>query len=736
MATYVTYNPTTIIGKAMFNFDVYGISNYKLDGVVRVSVSDAFSYTDWYNSDPRFYQGLYYNTTGSNEVAWTTSQTDNIKSILNVYSQFAKITFSGVADYDSTTTSTIANPADVGRLNVSDINITWLSRSDVGFSAISGGGSDDQVFDYTGGAGDVFLNRSASNFNRDFTLAPTTKGAQILMHELGHSFGLAHPHSAYSSGTPTITSDYAATQYLGFSQLGFRTNSSDDMYKEYFTIMSYDDQRSSVQDYRAYTPMILDVIALQQAYGEGSGTTGSGNDTITPGNAGYRTYFDTGGIDTIDLSMYTNGAYLNMGEVITGAGHRVGVSMGLGDSDTIKSGGNPASLRWFYGEFENAAGSPQADLIYGTDFANDIKGGAENDTIYAGGGNDTLTGDVGNDYIDGGDGIDTAVYSGARANYSITPAPNGFTIISVTEGIDALTNVEFAQFSDQTIPLTISAPVTATKAKVFLGTDGSFTVYNKGTSIYGSAGNNAVTIGSGATGVLLDQNVERINFSDASSNYIFKQTGNLINIYDASEVTLLAKAPVQGDSNGTVLSFSDGTASAKLAGGVMTLGDVALNSVTARVLSPATTTSVASSTNLTKAKVFLGAGDDNFTVSDSGTTFYGNTGNDVVMIAPWVTGVILDQNVERINLYGASNNFAFKQTGNIINIYDISGTLLLAKAPVQGDADGTLLSFDDGIAEAHVTGGVMRLGDATVSASTPTTLHLIGIASVLGLYLA
>ncbi|MEI6702857.1 MAG: hypothetical protein WCL71_04890 [Deltaproteobacteria bacterium] len=726
MATYVTYNPTTIIGKAMFNFDMYGISNFKLDGVVRVSVSDAFSYTDWYNSDPRFYKGLYYNTTGSNEVAWTTGQTGqtgNIEIVLDVYSQFAHITtFPGVADYDTTNGVSIANPADVGRLNVSDINITWLSRSDVDFSAISGGGSDDQVFDYTGGAGDIFLNRSASNFSGVFTLAPTTKGAQILMHELGHSFGLSHPHSSYSNGTPTITSDYAATQYLGFSQLGFRTNSSDDMYKEYFTIMSYDDQRSSVQDYRAYTPMILDVIALQQAYGEGSGTTESGNDKITPGNAGYRTYFDTGGIDTIDLSGYTNdmndtnGAYLNMGEVIDGAAHLVGVSMSLDDSNTIKNGGNPTSLRWFYGEFEKAIGSSQADVIYGTDFANDIKGG---------GGNDTITGGPGDDYIDGGLGIDTAVYSGVRANYVISPAPQGFTVSSAAEGTDTLTNVEFAQFSNQTIQLTVSSPI-ATKAKVFLGADGSFSVNNNGASIYGSAGNNAVTIGSGATGVLLDQNIERINFSDASSNYNFKQTGNLINIYDASGITLLAKAPVQGDSNGTVLSYSDGTAAAKLADGVMTLGDAALNSVTARVLVPATTTSDASTANFTKAKVFLGADDDNFTVSDSGITLYGNTGKDVVMIAPWVTGVSIDQNVERINLYGASNDYAFRQTGNIINIYDISGTLLLAKAPVQGDVDGTLLSFDNGIAEAHLTGGVMRLGVATANASIPTTLHPFG----------
>ena len=127
---------------------------------------------------------------------------------------------------------------------------------------------------------------------------------------------------------------------------------------------------------------------------------------------------------------------------------------------------------------------------------------------------------------------------------------------------------------------------TITKAKVYLGTDDSFTVSSSGTTLYGSAGNDTVTIAAGVTGVILDQNVEQIDFSNVSSGYAFKQTGNIINVYDATGAILLVKAPVQGDSDGTLLSFGDGTASALLAGGVMTVGDAAVSSAAPTTLTP------------------------------------------------------------------------------------------------------------------------------------------------------
>ena len=114
-----------------------------------------------------------------------------------------------------------------------------------------------------------------------------------------------------------------------------------------------------------------------------------------------------------------------------------------------------------------------------------------------------------------------------------------------------------------TIPITD----TTTHAKVFLGTDDRFTASNNGTTIYGGTGFDAVTIAPSVNNVTLDQNIEQINFSGAYSNYIFKQTGNLINIFDKEGTTLLAKAPVQGDSDGTILSLSDLLISAKMSTG-------------------------------------------------------------------------------------------------------------------------------------------------------------------------
>lgn len=489
MVTDITYTPNTIITKAMFNFDAFGLSNYKLSGTIRVSVSDDFSYDDYLNPSYSRFNSILY-TAGVNEVTWTPQMTNNIQDILRTYSQFANITFQWVGDYDTFShgTDTTPNPEDVGRAGVSDININWIYRSNVNFAGISGGSSDDFLFNYSGAANDIFLNAYAPKFNNDISLDLNTRARQTLMHELGHSLGLSHPHSAYnaSTGIPTITDDYAATKDLGFSQLGFRTNTATDMYKEYFTIMSYDDQHSLLPGsnvvYQAYTPMILDVIALQQAYGEGSGTSGSGNDTITAGIAGYRTYFDTGGIDTVDLSDYTSGAYFNMGVNIMGAAHLVGVSMSTFDAqNTISLGKDPANLRWFYGEYENATGSAAADQITGNSLGNVIEGKDGNDTLSGGGGNDSLNGGGGDDILNGQDGIDTAVYSGSRSAFTITRnADHSFTINDNThaEGIDTLNGIERISFSDDHLALDIDGNAGIT-AKILGAVFGKNTLANK-----------------------------------------------------------------------------------------------------------------------------------------------------------------------------------------------------------------------------------------------------------------
>ncbi|WP_369160732.1 Ig-like domain-containing protein [Candidatus Thiodiazotropha sp. LNASS1] len=75
-------------------------------------------------------------------------------------------------------------------------------------------------------------------------------------------------------------------------------------------------------------------------------------------------------------------------------------------------------------------------------------------------GDDTLTGGTGDDYLDGGVGTDTAVFSGARADYTINYyEATGELVVSDTrggspDGTDTLINVETLQFSDQAVVIT------------------------------------------------------------------------------------------------------------------------------------------------------------------------------------------------------------------------------------------------------------------------------------------
>ena len=88
------------------------------------------------------------------------------------------------------------------------------------------------------------------------------------------------------------------------------------------------------------------------------------------------------------------------------------------------------------------------------------KGGAKADTLIGNASNNEFTGNGGNDAITGGDGDDTAVYSGVKANYTITNAGGGIYTVRDdvgSEGTDTLTTMEFAKFADFTVTLATGA---------------------------------------------------------------------------------------------------------------------------------------------------------------------------------------------------------------------------------------------------------------------------------------
>jgi hypothetical protein len=107
----------------------------------------------------------------------------------------------------------------------------------------------------------------------------------------------------------------------------------------------------------------------------------------------------------------------------------------------------------------NRTGTGASQTLAGGDFNDTLSGLGGDDRLYGHGGDDSLDGGAGNDAMIGGAGDDTALFSGARANYSIVrnsgPSGTSFTVTDLRggapDGTDTLTGIEHLQFSDETV---------------------------------------------------------------------------------------------------------------------------------------------------------------------------------------------------------------------------------------------------------------------------------------------
>lgn len=133
--------------------------------------------------------------------------------------------------------------------------------------------------------------------------------------------------------------------------------------------------------------------------------------------------------------------------------------------------------------------NPTSDLAYGTGYSFEFASGAIRDlagNAYIGSTNynfttlltfagtnvsESFVSGPGNDTIDGGGGNDTIVYSGNRANFSLTKTGNGFTLTDSTGvvGTDMLRNIERVKFSDVGVALDLGANQPAGQTVMLLG---------------------------------------------------------------------------------------------------------------------------------------------------------------------------------------------------------------------------------------------------------------------------
>ena len=329
-------------------------------------------------------------------------------------------------------------------------------------------------------------------------------------------------------------------------------------------------------------------------------------------------------------------------------------------------------------------------------------------------------------------------FTGAGTAYSaiFTPTANSTQsgIVSVaSETFSNATGSFNADGSDanNTVLLTVDTrPLTTTAqaSGVFLPAGSAVALASALVNTFGSSGEEIVVLGAAASRVVADQNIERVHFSEASSAYRFQQTGNQLNVYPATGDERILNVALQPDADGTVLVFQNGTGSARLAAGVMSLGGATVNPAGPTAISPTLSARLDVPTAESTARAFLGR-DASFTAASAGLKVYGSSGTESLVMGQGIRQVEADQNVETVEFGAMLSDYTFQQRGNQLAIHRSSDSAQLLRIPVQGDSDGTLVHFGEAEYSAKLTAGVMRLGTWVVSSTAPGSLPPVATAA-------
>lgn len=220
-------------------------------------------------------------------------------------------------------------------------------------------------------------------------------------------------------------SAYGSTYYMNGDQLAFKYNSNGTLSSERVIIGG---------DEVAY-----DFIHHGSSFGHGmSGEV----DSITFGN-----WLD--GVTTGDSTTGVSGLIQNLAEELKITGLDLDVAPGTGSNITT----NPVHALYSM----LLAGDVAKVYAFLSTYAQNFLGSAGGDTYKGTGNDDTAKGNAGDDALDGAGGNDTAIFTGTRADYTLTENQDGTWTVEdlrttgTTDGTDTLTNIENVEFSDVTL---------------------------------------------------------------------------------------------------------------------------------------------------------------------------------------------------------------------------------------------------------------------------------------------
>ncbi|WP_205481134.1 M10 family metallopeptidase [Sphingomonas arenae] len=331
----------------------------------------------------------------------------------------------------------------------------WSDVTGITFNQVNTGGQI--VFDdnesgafteatYSGGVTTSAFVNVSTLWLQDYGTGFNSYSLQTYVHEIGHALGLGH------------AGNYNETANHRYDALFLNDSWS-------FSVMSYFSQTEAMQPSGAeeayvLTPMVADILAIQQIYGGPPSGVRAGNTTYgINSNAGqiYNaalhssvafTIYDTGGTDTVNYSTFSRNQTINLNPEtfsIVGNGGSFSIARGVVIENAVTGSGNDLivgsaadnmldggagvdtvsyetstgavsvnlglTARQQTGAgndmlvgFERLVGSSYSDVLTGTTTTTWIGGGAGNDQISGGGGNVVMEGGEGDDLFLAGAG--------------------------------------------------------------------------------------------------------------------------------------------------------------------------------------------------------------------------------------------------------------------------------------------------------------------------------------------
>ena len=422
-------------------------------------------------------------------------------------------------------------------------------------------------------------------------------------------------------------------------------------------------------------------IAVNMAAGTVTGDSSIGNDTLRQVEGIQGTYF----ADTYNAQNFGAVGFLDANLNNVGNSGTFNQFEGLAGNDVITGNGN---TRVLYG---NAAGPVNVNLVTGiatgdatvgtdtiTGGVNGVSGSASGDTITGNGQSNILIGAGGNDSVDGGGGGDMAIFTGARADYTIalnTPTPGQVRVtdgVAGRDGVDTLTNVEVVQFSNASVLIasgSLAVPIDLTSNTLPFGAPAipfsSITGTDDFITISQNLGSHAIDLSSGSN--------DTINL-EVSGGYNLNLTGvEFVNGSANSDFVTLTNL-----ANGISVNLGGGTDNLNLGGGANTLAVTNVENIfSSDTGSGSSNDTLTLTSNVSGVTVFLGNGTNALNLTASGAnslngvfgaqTLNTSGGNDSLTILGNVGNMTIDMKggADTLTLVSGSGNLTVKSAETI-----------------------------------------------------------------------